>query len=154
LPARLFAAALLVAAVFAGAALLSACGGSSGGAPSPSASSAAAVPGSTPFPGSPKEAAAAYWALVDADDYAGLSGACTPGSSAALTAASDDIAHARLLRVARVRRESGGAQVQADVRIDPSDATTPWGEPGAHTLFVDLTEADGGWLVSSWGTSP
>lgn len=98
---------------------------------------------------------AAYWSLVDADDYPGLSAACAPGSAAALTPASDDIERARLLRVASVRREAGGAQVQADVRIVPAGQTTPWGGSGTRTLFVDLTKAPGGgWLVASWGTSP
>ena len=138
------ATAFALAAMLAGAALLAACGGSSGGAASPSASSAAAAPGSAPLAGSPKEAVAAYWALVDTGDYDALRAACTPGSPAALTAASDDIERARLLRVARVRRAPGGAQVQADVRIVPAGAATPWGEPGTHTLFVDLAVAPGG----------
>jgi hypothetical protein len=82
-----------------------------------------------------------------------------PGRSAtgpaALAAASSDIRRARVLRVARVRREPGGAQVQVDVRIVPTGMTTPWGAPGTHTLFVKLTgSASGGWLVASWGTSP
>ena len=143
-------ATALVLVVVAGAALLAACGGSAGGAPSP----AAAAPGSRPFVGSPAAAVTAYWALVDAGDYAGLRAACAPGSTAALTPASDDIERARLLRVARVRRASGGAQVQADVRIVPAGEATPWGEAGTHTLFIDLAEAPGGWLVTSWGTSP
>ncbi len=148
---QLTPATALVLVVVAGAALLAACDGSAGGAPSPSA----AAPGSRPFVGSPAAAATAYWALVDAGDYAGLRAACAPGSTAALTPASDYIERARLLRVARVRRASGGAQVQADVRIVPAGEATPWGEAGTHTLFVDLAEAPGGgWLVTSWGTSP
>jgi hypothetical protein len=36
-----------------------------------------------------------------------------------------------------------------------SVASTPWGEAGPHTLFVDLVQAPGGgWLVAGWGTSP
>ena len=91
----LLAAGLVVTAVLAGAALLAACGGSSGGAPPPpaspgaapstSAAPTAAAPGSRPFAGSPAQAVAAYWALVDAGDYAGLRAACTPDSAAALT---------------------------------------------------------------------
>jgi hypothetical protein len=158
------AAVLLIAALPAGAALLAACGGSSGGAASPTLTASAApsasaastpAPGTQPFTGSPQQAVAAYWALVDAGDYGGLGAACTPGSAAALTAASSDIRHARVVRVARVRREPGGAQVQADVRIVPRGETTPWGAPGTHTLFVRLTgSTSGGWLVASWGTSP
>ena len=157
-------AGLLIAAFLAGAALLAACGGSSGGAPSPAVSASAAssagaasaaAPGSEPFAGSPQQAVAAYWALVDAGDYGGLRAACTPGSAAALTAASSDIERARVVRVARVRREPGGAQVPADVRIVPAGETTPWGDPGTHTLFMKLTgSTSGGWLVASWGTSP
>ena len=158
------AAALLIAVLPAGAALLAACGGSSGGARSPAVSASAApsagaastpAPGSEPFAGSPQQAVTAYWALVDAGDYGGLGAACTPGSAAALTAASSGIKRARVVRVARVRREPGGAQVQADVRIVPAGEATPWGESGMHTLFVKLTgSASGGWLVASWGTSP
>jgi hypothetical protein len=141
----------LCLAVVVAAALLTACGSSAGGTPSPSAAS----PGGKPFVGSPAAATAAYWALVDAGDYAGLRAACAPGSAAALTPASDDIERARLLRVARVRRASGGAQVEAEVRIVPAGEATPWGETGTHTLFVDLAEAPGGgWLVTSWGTGP
>ena len=160
---RAAAAGLAVATVLAGAALLAACGGSSGAA-SPSGSASAASPlsptsspaaGNKPLEGSPEQAVAAYWALVDAGDYAGLRAACTPGSAAALTAASSDIRRARVVRVARVRREPGGAQVQADVRVVPASAATPWGGTGTHTLFVKLTESAGsGWLVASWATSP
>jgi hypothetical protein len=149
------ATAIALAVAVTGAALLAACGGSSGGAASPSASRSTAAPGSRPLTGSPTQAVAAYWTLVDAGDYQGLKAACSPGSAAALTAATDDIERARLLRVARVRRQPGGAQVEADVRIVPAGQTTPWGAPGAHTLFVNLAEAPGGgWLVTSWGTSP
>ena len=45
--------------------------------------------------------------------------------------------------MARVRRQSGGAQVQADVRIVPAGQATPWGAPGTHTLFVNLAEVPG-----------
>ena len=146
--------AIALALAVIGVALLAACGGSSGGATSPSASSATTAPGGRPLTGSPEQAVAAYWALVDAGDYQALKAACSPGSAAALTAATDDIARARLLRVARVRRQPGGAQVQADVRIVPAGQATPWGAPGTHTLFVNLAEVSGGWLVTSWGTSP
>jgi hypothetical protein len=149
------ATAIALAMALTGAALLAACAGSSGGAASPSASPATTAPGSRPLVGSPKQAVAAYWALVNAGDYQGLKAVCSPGSTAALTAASDDIERARLLRVARVRRRPGGAQVEADVRIVPAGQATPWGAPGAHTLFVNLAETPGGgWLVTSWGTSP
>ncbi len=147
----LTAVTALVLLVVAGAALLAACGSPADGAPSPSAAAA----GGKPFVGSPAAAVTAYWALVDAGDYAGLRAACAPGSAAALTPASDDIGRARLLRVARVRRALGGVRVQADVRIVPAREATPWGEAGTHTLFVSLAEApSGGWLVTSWGTSP
>jgi hypothetical protein len=47
------------------------------------------------------------------------------------------------------------ARVEVDVRVDPSNGATPWGEPGRHTLFVRLLEqAPGKWLVAGWGTSP
>jgi hypothetical protein len=154
--APLLAAGLVAAAIVSGT-LLAACGGSSGGvqggAGSSLPASATPSPGSAPFRGTPRQAVAAYWALVGSGDRKGLTAACVPGSTAA--SASSDIAGARLLRVARVTRRPGGAQVQADVRIVPASATTPWGETGTHTLFIDLTKtAGGGWLVSSWGTSP
>jgi len=162
--ARIITAWLVVAAALTGAALVAACGGSSGDAPSPAvstsaapAASAASTPaaGGKALTGSPRQAVSAYWALVDAGDYAALRGACTPGSSAALTAAFSDIKRARVVRVARVRHEPGGAQVQADVRIVPAGEATPWGDPGTHTMFMKLTgSTSGGWLVASWGTSP
>jgi hypothetical protein len=138
-----------------GAALLAACGGSSTGASEPPSAAATPEPASSPLPGTPEEATVAFWRMVDADDYAGLTAAAAPGVTAAVTAATDDMAQATLLRVIRVERQpGGGAQVEADVRIVPSGQVTPWGEAGEHTLFVDLAEAPGGWLVTGWGTSP
>ena len=149
------ATAIALAALVTGAALLAACGGSSGGAASPSASAAASAAGSAPFAGSPEKAVVAYWALVDAGDHAGLEAVCVPGSPAALSAFSDGIERARLLQTKLVRRDPGSALVQADVRVVPAGEVTPWGEPGAHTLFISLTKAPGGgWLVASCGTSP
>jgi hypothetical protein len=91
---------------------------------------------------------------VDADAYERLATVCVPGSAAAVSRATDDIARVRLLRVARVAREAGGAQAQVDVRVTPAEETTPWGAAGRHTLFMQLQESGSGWLVASWGTSP
>jgi hypothetical protein len=169
---RTFVPIALLAAALAAGWLLAACGGTDEGAPTPaatatapaasasgpaSASSPAAsapAPGSRPLAGSPKEAAAAYWALVDADAYERLATVCVPGSTAAVTRVDDDIARVRLLRVSRVTREAGGAQVQVDVHVTPADEATPWGAAGRHTLFMQLQESGPGWLVASWGTSP
>ncbi len=146
----------LLAAVAVAAAVLAACGDPPGGSsPSPPAATGAPAPGSRSLPGTPAEAVAAYWGMVDDDDYAGISAASVPGSAGLITAATDDLDHVELLRVTRVDRVAGGAQVEVDVRIAPSRETTPWGEAGPHTLFVDLAEAPGGgWLVAGWGTSP
>lgn len=145
-----------------GAVSLAACGGSSNGAApaSPSASSPTASTstpqpsGASPLPGTPEQAVAAFWKMVDADDFAGIAAASAPGA-VAITAAADDIERAKLLRVAWVQQTTAGAQVQVDVHIVPSGEVTPWGEAGPHTLFVDLIEAPGGgWLVAGWGTGP
>jgi hypothetical protein len=135
---------------------LGACGGpSAGAASSPPAVAALPSPGSVPLPGTPGQAVAAYWRMVDADDYAGLAAVSAPGAAAAIAAGGDDIAHVELLRVAGVRRAPRAARVEVDVRIVPAGEATPWGPAGPHTLFVDLAETPGGgWLVAGWGTSP
>lgn len=146
----------LVVAVCAGAA---ACGGSTGSASaSPSATSTA---GTAPLAGSLREAAAAYWRLVDAGDYAAIAAAGVPGEPASATAATDDIAHARLVRAKPLSRDGdgpGSALVQVDVFIDPTQDAgnpTPWGDAAEHQLFMHLQKApQGGWLVKSWGTGP
>jgi hypothetical protein len=146
-------------------ALLAACGGSSGGAvvilPSPDVSSspltasAAATPEGTPLTGTPRQAIATFWRLVDANDYAALAAAAAPGAPGLPTADNDDIERVELVRTVRVERQPGMALVQVDVRVDPSSAATPWGDPGRHTLFVRLLEqSPGKWLVAGWGTSP
>ena len=150
--------ALLVLAgvTVAGAA---ACGGSSG---SPSASpSAASTAGTAPLAGSLREAAAEYWRLIDAGDYAAVAAAGVPGAAPSATAATDDIAHARLVKAKPLRRGDdgpGSALVQADVFIDPTQDAgnpTPWGAASEHQLFMHLQKApQGGWLVKSWGTGP
>ena len=151
----------MIAAVV-GAALLAACGGSPGGAsapPSPGATapapSGSASPDGAPLTGTPQQAVATFWRLVDADDYAALAAATAPGAPRLPTAENDDIESVELLRVSRVERQQGVALVQVDVRVVPASATTPWGGPGRHTLFVKLLErAPGKWLVAGWGTSP
>jgi hypothetical protein len=158
---RAAACAALLLGVCAGAAPLAACGGSSAGGvlsatPSGSSSSGpAAGLGSTPLAGTPKQAVAAFWRLVDADDYTTLAAATAPGSAALVTAQNDDIERVELLDVARVERGPGSALVQVDVRVVPAGPSTPWGDTGRHTLFVRLVEqAPDEWLVSGWGTSP
>jgi len=146
----------LAGAVVAGAA---ACGGSSG---SPDASpSATTTAGTAPLAGSPREAAAEYWRLIDADDFAAIAAAGYPGGPPSATAATDDIVHARLVRAKPLSRGDdgpGSALVQVEVFIDPTKETgkpTPWGNAGQHQLFMHLQKASqGGWLVKSWGTSP
>ena len=147
--------ALLVAVGAAGAA----CDGSSG---SPSASpSAMSTAGTAPLAGSLREAAAKYWRLIDADDYAAIAAAGAPGAPPSATAATDDIAHARLVRAKPLSRDAdgpGSALVQVVVFIDPtkdSGNPTPWGDAAEHQLFMHLQKApQGGWLVKSWGTGP
>lgn len=151
-------AAVLVAFVaVAGAA--AACGGSS---PPPVPASPSATAGSGPLPGDVRAAAAAYWQLIDAGDYAAIAAAGVPGEPPSATAATDDIAHARLMRVDRVTRNATSATddtlAEVLVYIEPqavSGQPTPWGDPGEHTLFMYLQKApQGGWLVRSWGTGP
>jgi len=151
--AALLASSLVLAAM--GAASLAACGAAStGAASSPAEAAATPAPGSAPLAGTPEAAVAAYWEMVDADDYAGIAAASAPGV-AAVTPATDDIGSVELLRVTRVQRTPGGAQVEVDVRIVPATEATPWGEAGRHTLFVNLAKADdGAWLVAGWGSSP
>ena len=146
----------LAGAVAAGAA---ACGGSSG---SPDASpSATTTAGTAPLAGSLREAAAGYWRLIDADDFAAIAAAGVPGAPPSARAATDDIVHARLVRAKPLSRGDdgpGSALVQVEVFIDPTKETgkpTPWGNAGQHQLFMHLQKASqGGWLVKSWGTSP
>ena len=146
----------LLVAVCAGAA---ACGGSSG---SPSASpSATTTAGTAALAGSLREAAAEYWRLIDAGDYAAIAAAGVPGAPPSATAATDDIVHATLVRAKPLSRDANGpgsALVQVDVFIDPtkdSGNPTPWGDAAEHQLFMHLQKApQGGWLVKSWGTGP
>lgn len=111
--------------------------------------------------GSLREAAAEYWRLIDADDFAAIAAAGVPGGPPSATAATDDIVHARLVRAKPLSRGDdgpGSALVQVDVFIDPTKEAgkpTPWGNAGEHQLFMNLQKASqGGWLVKSWGTSP
>jgi len=148
--------ALLVLAgvTVAGAA---ACGGSSG---SPSASPSATA-GTAPLAGSLRQAAAEYWRLVDAGDFAAIAAAGVPGEPPSATAATDDIVQARLVRAKPLSRDAdgpGSALVQVDVFIDPTKDVgnpTPWGDAAEHQLFMHMQKApQGGWLVKSWGTGP
>ncbi len=151
--------ALALLMVVVCAALLAACGGSSG---SPAAApSATSIAGTAPLAGTPREAAAAYWRLIDAGDFAAIAAAGVPGEPPSATPATDDIAHARLLKARPLSSDvsvSGSALVQVDVFIDPMKEAgnpTPWGDAGKHQLFMHLQKAPhGGWLVKSWGTGP
>ena len=151
--------ALLLALVIAVCAGAAACGGSSG---SPSASpSAISTAGTAPLAGGLQDAAAEYWRLIDAGDYAAIAAAGVPGAPPSATVATDDIAHARLVRAKPLSRDANGpgsAVVQVDVFIDPttdSGNPTPWGDAAEHQLFMHLQKApQGGWLVKSWGTGP
>lgn len=154
------AAAALAACV--AALVLGGCGSSAGGtdaaASSPPPGPAA---GSRPLEGTAGQAAAAYWRLIDAGDYDAVAAAGVPGEPPSATAATDDIAAARLVSVDRVdepSREGGEVLVQARVYIEPDAAEaspTPWGDAGEHTLFMWMQPAtDGRWLVKSWGTGP
>ena len=151
--------ALLLALLLALVAGAAACGGSSG---SPSASpSATSTAGTAPLAGSLSAAAAAYWRLIDAGDFAAIAAAGVPGEPPSATAVTDDIAHARLIRAKPLSRGAdgaGSALVQVDVFIAPTQEggnPTPWGDPAEHQLFMHLQKAaQGGWLVKSWGTGP
>ena len=150
--------ALLLALVVAAGAAGAACGG--GGSPSASPS-ATPTPGSAPLAGSLREAAAEYWRLIDTGDYAAIAAAGAPGEPPSATAATDDIAHARLVSAKPLSRDGdgpGSALVQVVVFIDPtkdSGNPTPWGDAAEHQLFMHLQKApQGGWLVKSWGTGP
>ena len=156
-PAALLALLLaLVVAVGAGAA---ACGGSSGPSPSPSPTTTA---GTAALAGSLRQAAAEYWRLVDAGDYAAVAAAGVPGEPPSTTAASSRIAHARLRGIDQVMRQkdapAGERIAQVRVYIEPTSVSgqpSPWGDPGEHTLFMYMEPAaQGGWLVKSWGTGP
>ena len=169
LPPRILAAAAgLVLAGCAAALLLGACGAASGsgaagaggtslGAASPAASQGA-VAGSRALQGTVEQAAAEYWRLVGAGDYEAVAAASVPGEPPSATAATDDIAVARLVAVDRVDEQGdAGTLAQVRVYVEPRDGDqpTPWGETGEHTLFMHLRAAPGGgWLVESWGTGP
>jgi hypothetical protein len=153
-------AAVVLAACVA-ALLLGGCGTSASNAgPSPSGSSPEAPAGSGPLTGTAAQAAAAYWRLIDAGDYAAVAAAGVPGEPPSATAATDDIIAAHLVAVDRVDEaaaEDGAVLVQARVYIEPAAGAspTPWGDTGEHTLFMWLEPAaQGGWLVKSWGTGP
>ena len=151
--------ALLLAVAVTVCAGAAACGGSTGSASvSPSATATA---GAAPLAGSLREAAAVYWRLIDAGDYAAIAAAGVPGEPPSATAATDDILHARLVRAKPLSRGDdgpGSALVQVDVFIDPTQDAgnpTPWGDAAEHQLFMHLQKApQGGWLVKSWGTGP
>ena len=144
---RLYAA--LAAFLLAGT--TTACGTTASPSPSPSASAA-----SRPLAGTPRQAAAEYWRLVDANDFAGALAASVPGTRTDMTAVQDDIEHVRLVS-ARATRAQGGdsVQLEATVYVEPTAGATPWGDAGEHTLFMQLQRAPaGGWLVREWGTGP
>jgi hypothetical protein len=145
---------VLAAATLAGTA---ACGGTSG---SPSASPSASA-GTAPLAGSLRQAAAEYWRLMDAGDFAAIAAAGVPGEPPSATAATDDMVHVRLVSAKPLSRDAdgpGSALVQVDVFIDPTKDVgnpTPWGNAGEHQLFMHMQKApQGGWLVKSWGTGP
>ena len=151
---------VLAGAVVAGAAT---CGGSSGSSPaaSPSPTSVPA-PRTAPLAGSLREAAAKYWRLIDAGDYAAVAAAGVPGEPPSATAATSGIAHVRLTGVDQVIRQknapAGERLAQVRVYIEPTSVSgqpSPWGSPGEHTLFMYMERApQGGWLVKGWGTGP
>jgi len=157
-------AACAAALVLGGCGTAAAGGGTQASSSPPAAatsSSAGAAAGSRPLPGSVEQAAAAYWRLIDAGDYAAIAAAGVPGRPPSATAATDDIAAAHLVTVDSVGEQSaddGTVLAQVQVFIEPDAAggqPTPWGDSGDHTLFMYLREApEGGWLVQSWGTGP
>ena len=111
---------VLAGAVVAGAA---ACGGSSG---SPDASpSATTTAGTAPLAGSPREAAAEYWRLIDADDFAAIAAAGVPGGPPSATAATDDIVHARMVRAKPLSRGDDGPGSALSL-IHISEPTRPY----------------------------
>jgi len=149
-------ALLALAVVVAGA---GACGGSSD-LPNASPSSTSTT-GTTPLAGTLRAAAAEYWRLIDADDFAAVAAAGVPGEAFSAMAATDDIAHVRLMRAKTLSRGAdgpGSALVRVDLYIDPVNKVgqpTPWGDAGEHQLFMSMRKApQGGWLVKSWNTSP
>ena len=163
-PRLLLLAAALGAATWA-VAWLAACG-SSAPPPPPTSPPASASPaataspspqaGSRPLAGTPRQAAAEYWRLVNADDFAATQAASVPGTPSDMTAVTDDIAHVRLVS-ARAPRPAGAGSVQIEVTVyvRPTAGATPWGPAGEHTLFMYLQKAPaGGWLVKGWGTGP
>ncbi len=142
--------------------LLGGCGTSAAGTDAASSSSRpSAVAGSRPLEGTAAQAAAAYWQLIDSGDYDAVAAAGVPGEPPSATAATDDIAAARLVAVDHVDEpsdETGEVLVQVQVYIEPVAAgasPTPWGDAGEHTLFMWLRpSAESGWLVKGWGTGP
>jgi hypothetical protein len=134
-------------------AAVTACGTTASPSPSPSPSASA---GSRPLTGTPRQAAAEYWRLVDANDFAGALAASVPGTRTDMTAVPDDIEHVRLVSARAPRGQGGDAvQLEATVYVEPAAGATPWGEAGEHTLFMQLQKApSGGWLVRGWGTGP
>ena len=151
---------ILLAVAGAAGAGAAACGGSSG---SPGASpSATTTAGTAPLAGSLREAAAEYWRLVDAGDFAAVAAAGVPGEPPSATAATAAIKHARLTAVDQVIRQTNApaAEYVAQVRvyIEPTSVSgqpSPWGSPGEHQLFMYMQKtSQDGWLVKSWGTGP
>jgi hypothetical protein len=148
---------VLAGATVAGAA---ACGGSSGSLDA--SPTAATTAGTAPLTGSLREAAAEYWRLIDAGDYAAVAAAGMPGEPPSSTEATSGIAHARLTGVDQVIRQknapAGERVPQVRVYVEPTSVSgqpSPWGSPGEHTLFMYMEPApQGGWLVKSWGTGP
>jgi hypothetical protein len=153
--ATLLALVLLVEAAVGAAA----CGGSS---LTPAVSrSPTPAPGTKPLTGCLRDAATAYWRLVDSDDYAAIAGAGVPGAPPSARPGNDDILHARLVAVDRVdadKNDPSSRLLQVRVFIEPlkrDQLPTPWGRPARHTLFMYMAKAPhGGWLVRSWGTGP
>jgi len=145
--------ALLMLVIPATPVAAAACDASS--SPSPQASPSASA-GSRPLPGTPREAAAEYWRLVDADDGEAMAAASVPGAAADMAAVPDDIAHVRLVSARAPRRQADGSvELEVTVYVEPAAGATPWGAAGVHTLFMEFEEApSGGWLLRQWGTGP
>lgn len=146
---RLCAALSLILLAVAAAA----CGTTAAPSPPPSPTASA---GSRPLAGTPRQAAAEYWRLVDANDFAGALAASVPGTSTDMAAVQDDIEHVRLVSArAPLAQADGSVQLEVTVYVEPTAGATPWGPAAEHTLFMYLQKApSGGWLLREWGTGP